>query len=102
MMYNFSKDNKNILCCFITDNFAKKISEWTNEEIINDILQTLKQSFKGKKIVLKEFKITRWNKDPFSLGSYTYFHKNSSAEDCYNLRRNIKETLWIVGEHCYA
>lgn len=30
-MYNFSTENKNILCCFITADFAKKISGWKDE-----------------------------------------------------------------------
>jgi len=30
-IYNFSTKDKNILCCFVTDNFAKKISKLTDE-----------------------------------------------------------------------
>lgn len=29
-MYNFSTNDKHILCCFITGDFAKKISKWTD------------------------------------------------------------------------
>ena len=62
----------------------------------------MKKTFKGKKIEVKDYRITRWNSDEFSYGSYTSFHVNSSFKDCIELRKNINNTLWMIGEHCFA
>ena len=62
----------------------------------------MKKAFKNKKIEVRDFKITRWNKDELSCGAYTSFHVGSSEKDCFELRKSVQNTLWMVGEHCFA
>jgi monoamine oxidase len=46
--------------------------------------------------------ITKWDKDPYSLGSYSFLKVGSTMEDTKNIKKSIDEKLWIVGEHCYG
>lgn len=46
--------------------------------------------------------MTRWDTDPFALGSYTHFAVGSNMETTRRLRKHIAERLWMVGEHCYG
>lgn len=46
--------------------------------------------------------ITRWDNDPYSLGSYSHFSIGSNMETTKILRKSIDNKLWMVGEHCYG
>ena len=48
MFWNYSRDNKHILICFVSDNFARKIETQSDEEIINDVVNLLRKTFKKK------------------------------------------------------
>jgi monoamine oxidase len=47
-----------------------------------------------------EGKCTKWEEDPFVLGSYAAYVKGSSPEDCRVLTTPVDNKLWMVGEHC--
>lgn len=98
--YSFSNEI-NVLCCFVTDNFAKKMEKLTDEEIIFEILHFLRISLKTKDIELEDYVITRWGQDPFSMGSYSFFAAGSNPEDCEKLSENILKTVYFAGEACY-
>lgn len=86
----------------MTDDFARKAQLLSDNELLADFLDLLSKLFKAKDIEVKDFTVTRWGIDEFSLGSYTSFHVGSSPQDCYQLRAPINNTIWMVGEHCYA
>lgn len=48
--YNFSQNGKHILCCFITDDFARKAENLSDEVIMEDFLSLLKKIYKTKKV----------------------------------------------------
>ena len=73
-----------------------------DEELLGEFVALLGRLFKKEGIKVTDYAITRWGLDEFSLGSYTSFHVGSSPEDSYRLRKPVGDTLWIVGEHCYA
>lgn len=98
--YSFSNE-KNVLCCFVTDKFAKKVEKMNDEEIIFEILHFLRISLKTKDIELEDYIITRWGQDPYSMGSYSFFAAGSNPEDCEILSENILNTLYFAGEACY-
>jgi hypothetical protein len=63
---------------FVTADFAKKLSPLTDKEIICDLMNLFCRTFKRDKLTPKSYKITRWDEDKFSLGSYTHFDVGSS------------------------
>lgn len=62
----------------------------------------MKKASHKEDIKVLDYVITRWDQDPYSLGSYTHFDVGSNMDTSKKLRKNINEKLWIVGEHCYA
>ena len=99
---DFSTQDRSVLCCLITDDFARECEDKSDGEIVEELLSGLKSTFALESIQLREAVVTRWGQDEFSRGSYTSFHKGSSAEDCFNLRKPIDDQMWFIGEHCYA
>jgi monoamine oxidase len=93
-------DKESVLCCFVTDDFAKEIEDWEDEKIINSITIQLKNTFRVEVSVI-EYKITRWGKDEFALGSYSFFKYNSNPTHCDTLRENVDLKLFFAGEACY-
>ena len=43
--YNFSQADKHILCCFLTDDFARKCELKEDEEIVREILELFGKMF---------------------------------------------------------
>lgn len=77
------------------------MSEHTDDEIKEDLLKFL-QGFGFKEAVeIKAIEVTRWHKDPDSLGSYSYFPVGTTVADVETLRSPINQKLWFIGEHCH-
>jgi len=98
--YSFSNE-KNVLCCFVTDKFAKNLEKNNDKEIIEAILEYLKSFNHEKEIELEDYIITRWGQDPYALGSYSYFASGSTPEDCDILKECLIKTVYFAGEACY-
>lgn len=77
-IFNFSQKETNVLCCFITDDFARKVEPLSDEELLADFLSLLGKLFKVEGIKVKDYAVTRWGLDEFSRGSYASFHVGSS------------------------
>lgn len=75
--------------------------ELTDEDIINDLLNFLKRFNFKQEIKVRAYKLTRWHKDPFSLGSYSFLKVGSSLRDTKTLSQSINKMIWFVGEHCH-
>lgn len=90
------------MCCLIAEDFARKCQDQPESETIKEFLSVLKKTFRVEEVKIKSYIITNWGKDYYSLGSYTSFHVGSSPKNCYQLRKPIEQTIWFVGEHCYA
>ena len=99
--FNFSNE-KNVLCCFVTDKFAKNLEKLTDQEIIDSVMEYLHKLYKNEKeIELEGYIITKWGQNPFALGSYSFFAAGSKPSDCDTLKESILKTVYFAGEACY-
>lgn len=74
---------------FNAGNRAREIEAWSDQQIVDDAMQTLRIMF-GKEIPEPVgFQVTRWHSDPFSFGSYSF----NSLGSLPNLRRRLATPL---------
>ena len=55
--------------------------------------------YNKENIKLRDAIVTRWSKDEFSLGSYSFSQIGSSKKDVKILGKPIDERIWLMGEH---
>ena len=91
---------KPVLVCFTSGPFAKEIEELSDEEIISKITHKLLLMFPTAKRP-SHFLITRWGKDPHTLGSYSYLGKGTTGEECSLLAEPLDEKIFFAGEHTH-
>ncbi|MCI5057334.1 MAG: FAD-dependent oxidoreductase [Flavobacteriales bacterium] len=95
----FKKDSQdNILGLFWVADKAKKLTELSDEEIIQEVLKELDEIFEGKATEnYMEHIIQNWSKEPFIQGSYS--HYGSEAQDYIStLSEPIQEKVYFAGE----
>lgn len=98
-----SEKNKHILCIFVSANPCLEISRMSDEEIKVDF-QNFLRKFKivKEEVKIREFRMTRWHEDEFSLGSYSFIRVGHNQERCSDsLRQPIDGKIWLVGEHLH-
>jgi monoamine oxidase len=90
---------KPILLCWLACSYAIIMEKETDEEIISRVLKILKMIFGEKVTALVEYKVSKWNRDPFACGSYTYVPAGTKSEEMVNnLRQPVQNTLYFCGE----
>ena len=77
-----------------------EVYKLTDEEVANDFLAFIKKFNLKTEVTLKAFKMTRWHRDPFAQGAYSYFKVGTTSEDIKALKSPIDNKLWFIGEHC--
>jgi monoamine oxidase len=98
------QENRFILCMFISGDASKQLNELSDEEIINDLVSFLSKFNFKEEIKVRAFEVTRWEEDPFSLGSYSYMNMSvgMTKAEIDVLRSPIDNKLWFIGEHCHS
>jgi monoamine oxidase len=77
---------------------GKKIEAWTDQQIVDSAMTTLKQIY-GKQIPEPiGYQITRWSSDPFAMGSYSYNPVGAKIGVRNTLAKPIAGTLFFAGE----
>jgi len=83
---------KPVLVCFVAAEFAKKVEKWTDQEIIDRIMEILSSIYgKNDKIIPKptHYVMSRWFQDPFARGSYSFMRVHSTPKHLENLARPV-------------
>jgi monoamine oxidase len=89
---------KPILFGYVGANIASALEQMTQDQIINQIMQSLYTAF-GKNIPLPEAcEMTSWKQDCFSYGSYSYPHVGVTKEDYVALSEPVQNQLFFAGE----
>ena len=96
---NYYKFTKQPILLFLTrGNFSKEVESWSDKETIDDIMDMLKQIY-GNDIPRPSARIiTRWGKDPFANGSYSYPKLGSSIKSYEQLASPVAGRLFFAGE----
>ncbi|KAK9709555.1 hypothetical protein K7432_008956 [Basidiobolus ranarum] len=86
-----------ILIGFNAASIAANLEEKSDAFIKASALEVLKNMF-GKPTPLVAMYQTRWNKDPFSLGSYSFFKIGSTPDDMKAIGESVNERVFFAGE----
>jgi len=71
----------------------------TDEDIIEEATAALQKMYPDKVVPPPtETIITRWRKDPFSRGSYSYVGQEATAEDYDLMAKPVESNLYFAGE----
>merc|ERR1712151_18463 len=74
----------NTLICLVTGAFAERIEDMKNDAIANEVIAVLKRAFPTRVIPApSHVRVTRWRRDPFARGSWTYFAVGSRPEHAH-------------------
>lgn len=91
---------KRILSFMIGGRIGLAMEDEKDEIIIGQIMNNLKQAFPEEEFKLEHYTISRWSKDTFARGSYSYFKLNTNQITMKLLAKECAENrlLW-AGEH---
>jgi monoamine oxidase len=93
----FSKEK--ILMGLCMGNYAKKADFMSNEELIEDGLNVLKNVWEDDVGEVQSLLRTSWLNDPFTKGAYSFPRVDNSEEDFKNLAEPVNNRLFFCGEH---
>jgi len=77
---------------------ARQLEHFTDQQLIEKAMSTLRHMF-GNSIPLPEAHlITRWGQDPCSYGSYSYLPVGASGDEFAQLAASIADKVFFAGE----
>lgn len=96
---NYSKYTEQpILLIFSAASLAKIMETWSDQKVIDYMMNQLKRMY-GKKVLKPSSYIrTNWVNDPFSFGSFSYLPVGSSYENYDLLAQPVDNRLFFIGE----
>jgi len=88
-----------MLALYISGSFANEIEQLSDEEIIDDVMKSLKRIYSNSSYPIK-WLVTRWSRDPFANGSYSTYHVGNDTQTVRDLARETHDgkVRW-AGEH---
>ena len=95
-LYKYFKQS--ILLFFSAGSFSEETENWTDKKIIDDVMNKLKLMYGNGIPSPSAYLITRWGKDPYARGSYSYPSLGSSIKDVKNLAAPVANKLFFAGE----
>ena len=87
-----------ILIGFNAADFGREIERWTDTEIVQDAMKTLRVMFGNDIPEPTDWAITRWATDPFALGAYSCNVLGSTPSMRNDLASSIDGKLFFAGE----
>jgi monoamine oxidase len=87
-----------ILIGFSGGDKAAHIENFTDDAIIDYTMTDLKKVFGNDIAYPESYSLSRWGKDTYSYGSYSYTPINSSGVDYEELSNPISNRLFFAGE----
>jgi polyamine oxidase len=91
---------KRTLSFMIGGRSAQAMENEKDEIIIAQVMDSLKRAFSQQQFKLEHYIISRWTRDEFTRGSYSYFKLNSNLETMKLLAKECAANrLFWAGEH---
>lgn len=87
-----------VLLGFNAADRGQEIEAWTDQQIVDSALQTLKTIFGPGIPAPVDYQLTRWAADPFSHGSYSYNPVGTSPETRKALAAPLARKVFFAGE----
>ena len=94
--------NQPILYAYTGGKTASALEALSDDQIIDRLMTTLKSVFGQGIPYPTRYLISRWGKDLYSAGSYSYVAKGASQDDFIALAEPIENRLFFAGEATFA
>lgn len=75
-----------------------EIEAWTDQQIVDHAMQSLRKQYGAQIPQPIDAKITRWASDPYSRGSYTAYTGASTPDDMDIVAETVANRLFFAGE----
>lgn len=93
---------KPVLCAFNVGRFGQALESLTDEAIVGQALDVLGKMF-GRTIPSPTaYKISRWARDPFAFGSYSFMPTSGKPSMRKDLAKPIDKKLYFAGEATHS
>lgn len=87
-----------MLVAFNEGDTALEMERWSDEKIIESVMQTLKVIYGSNIPNPTQYKISRWGDDKFSYGSYSHIPVGANGKDYDLLAKSVNDKLFFAGE----
>ncbi len=87
-----------ILLGFNAATFARQTESWSDLQIVDGAMETLRTMFGANIPDPLDWQITRWAADPFALGSYSYLTPGTDGDTLEALAAPVAGRLFFAGE----
>jgi monoamine oxidase len=89
---------KPVLLCLQGGSAARAAEALPDDRIVASAMDLLRGAYGKAALEPVAHQVTRWTKDPFARGAYSYFAKGSSPEDSAALAAPVGARLFFAGE----
>lgn len=89
---------KPVLLGLIAGDFGRIIEDWSDRQIVDSAMQTLRIIFGSGIPEPIDYQITRWSTDPYSLGAYSFNPINSHPRMRHQMAQPVAGKLYFAGE----
>lgn len=90
--------NQPILLGFNAADRGREIESWSDAQIVESAMQTLRMIYGPSIPDPLDYQITRWASDPFALGSYSFNPVGTRANSRQVLAQSVGKRLYFAGE----
>ncbi len=91
--------DENILLGISVGTYAKRVEQLSDPEMVADALQAVRTMFGGHVGEPSAYRLTRWSRNPFSKGAYSYASLGAKPQDFDRLTAPIADRVFLAGEH---
>ncbi|CAM2063963.1 FAD-dependent oxidoreductase [Sulfidibacter corallicola] len=88
----------NTLLAFTYADFARRIESETDAQMVGRVLATIRESYDPAFPEPDGYLVTRWDSNPYTLGSYSYHRLGSSSQDRETLAAPLENKVFFAGE----
>ena len=89
---------KPILVMLIGGEQGRRVERWPTQETAVWAAEVLKDVFGPNLPPVRKIEVTKWNSDPYAMGSYAYVGVGSTPEDIEELASPVSDRLLFAGE----
>lgn len=90
-----------VIVGFTAGFYGQQMEALSDAQIIDKAMWVLKDMFGHAIPNPVDYQLTRWNQDPFSYGSYSFFAKGSTPAMVKSLNNGVSDRLFFAGEHTH-
>lgn len=91
----------NALMTFAFGDYANLTESQTEETLVQEIMQHLKQIYGNNLPDPKHFRRTKWGQEPFAYGAYSFATNGTSSDDFDTLAASLQNLVFFAGEHTH-